>query len=77
MAGYSKELIVGAFLHRFKQYIIVSESFEESASRWYDEFGKDEFRKLGAVTPDVIKSYKAHLSSGKPYNIDENTAPVC
>lgn len=67
MAGYSKELVVGAFLHRFRIYFPTTQEFEAKASIWYDQFGKDEFRKLGSVDAEVIREYKSHLKEGKEY----------
>lgn len=69
MAGYSKELVVGAFLHRFYKYRVNlhDKSFAEKAGMWYDEFGKDKFRLLGSVDPEAIREYKSFLKEGKQY----------
>lgn len=69
MAGYSKELVVGAFLHRFRKYgvNVNNKDFEQKASDWYDKYGKDEFRVLGSIDPEAIREYKSFLKEGKKY----------
>lgn len=61
MAGYSKELIVGAYLHRFVvggTDIDTIEILEKQANAHYDKVGKDKFREHASVTPEAIKEYK-------------------
>ena len=70
MAGYSKELVVGAFLHRFYKFKVKlgDQAFQEKANQWYDELGKDEFRLRGSVDPEAIREYKSFLKEGKQYD---------
>jgi hypothetical protein len=61
MAGYSKELIVNAYLHRFVvggMDINVVEKLEALANTHYDKVGRDKFREHASVTPEAIKIYK-------------------
>lgn len=58
-AGYSKEFLVNAALHRFKclgeanvaELRVMFEPF-------YDKVGKDAFRKYTSLDADAIKKYK-------------------
>jgi len=70
MAGYSKELIVSAFLHRFKVGEIPLSKLndlETMANNYYDKVGKDTFRKYASVTPDEIKKYQQFIKTGEKY----------
>lgn len=67
MAGYSKELVVGAFLHRFRLYGLSSPEHAEWAASWYDKMGKDKFREYGCVTPEAIRIYKQFIKENKTY----------
>jgi hypothetical protein len=62
MAGYSKEFIIGAYLHRFRQAGIDTEQLEKIAARQYDEQGKDLFRKYASVDASACAVYKKYLS---------------
>jgi hypothetical protein len=65
MAGYSKELIVGAYLHKFIHSGLVDIDtlvvLEDNANRFYDKVGKDEFRKYADVTPDRIREFRCSV----------------
>lgn len=63
-AGYTKEFIVDAFLHRFRLYGIDVESLEKMANSFYDEVGKDKFRVYASLDAAAIKEFKTH---GKSY----------
>ncbi len=61
MAGYSKELIVNTYLHRFVaggMDINVVEKLEALANTHYDKVGRDKFREHASVTPEAIREYK-------------------
>lgn len=71
MAGYSKQLIVDVFLHRFKVgKLPVSQliDLENMANAYYDKVGKDTFRKYASVTPDAIKEYQQFIKTGEKYD---------
>lgn len=65
MAGYTKEFLIAAFMHRYLQCSLLSieqlEHLEQLASECYDKFGRDKFRDYASLTPDKIKEYKAQL----------------
>lgn len=61
MAGYSKDFIVGAYLHRFRQAGIDTTELEQIAIRQYDTQGKDLFRKYASVTAEACAAYKKFL----------------
>ncbi len=65
MAGYSKELIVGAYMDKFIKcgFIDIDNLvvLEDNANKLYERVGKDEFRKYADVTPDRIREYRASL----------------
>lgn len=70
MAGYSKELIVSVFLHRFKVGGLPKSQLDDleiMANSYYDEVGKDTFRKYASVTPDAIKKYQQFIKTGEKY----------
>lgn len=59
-AAYSKELLVNAALYRFRYYLgdEAAESLRAMYERFYDERGRDTFRKYTKVSPQLIKDYK-------------------
>ena len=62
MAGYSKDFLIAAYLHRFmglpSTTVEVLEVLESNASRFYDEKGKDLFRVYAALDAEAIREYK-------------------
>ena len=67
MAGYSKQLIVDAFLHRFRLHNVSVEKLEPMANSFYDEVGKDKFRVYASVDAAAIREYKEFISHGDSY----------
>ena len=65
MAGYTKEFLVAAFMHRYMRCSLLSieqlERLEQLASDCYDKFGRDKFRDYASLSADAIKQYKAQL----------------
>ncbi len=61
MAGYSKEMLVDAFVSRYKG-VPCSYDLLKMANDFYDKVGKDEFRKYCALDADAIKAYKLDLA---------------
>jgi len=66
-SGYSKQLIVDAFLHRFRMHNASVEKLEPMANSFYDEVGKDKFRVYASVDAAVIREYKEFLKNGDSY----------
>ena len=59
MAGYSREFLIDAFVHRYtslEQHILVN--LRALAEQCYDNVGKDEFRKYASLDADAIRKYK-------------------
>ena len=59
-ARYTKELLVEAALYRFRYYLgdDSAESLRAIYEKFYDERGRDDFRKYASVTPGLIVAYK-------------------
>lgn len=61
-ASYSKELVVNAYLHRFRSMPKETVAkLEHLANKLYDEVGKDRFRTYASVTPEAIRAYRQDL----------------
>lgn len=64
-AAYTQELLVNAFLYRFR---ILSQDkidcLRVLADRSFMERGRDQFRLYACVTPEVIREYKAYVKNG-------------
>lgn len=59
MAGYSKEFLVGAFVHRYEPLGLEAvESMHKLASKFYDTAGKDKFRVYASLDADALRKYK-------------------
>lgn len=62
MAGYSKDFLIDAFLHRFLKCELISieklEELEQMAIKFYDENGRDKFRLYTSLDADAIRAYK-------------------
>ena len=61
MAGYSKELLVDVYMHRFMKSEIDIDTLvllENNASKLYDKVGRDMFRVFANVTPEAIRNYR-------------------
>lgn len=57
--AYSKELVIGAYLHRFRKMPQETVAkLEHLANKLYDEVGKDKFRTYASVTPEAIREFK-------------------
>ncbi len=62
MAGYSKEFLVNAFVSRYESLGTEKCNWlRDMGNNFYDEVGKDEFRKYCALDADAIKVYKASV----------------
>ncbi len=62
MAGYSKEMLVDAFVSRYAG-IPCSYDLLDMANKFYDKVGKDEFRKYCSLDADAIRVYKSSLAN--------------
>ena len=62
MAGYTKEFLVSAFMHRFIKCDLIDiealERLENMANAFYDEVGRDKFRLYASLDAEAIKQYK-------------------
>lgn len=65
MAGYTKEFLIDAYLHRFKQYDINTDELEAMAFCFYDDVGKDKFRTYASLDAKAIARYKSFLNGTK------------
>lgn len=64
MAGYSREMLIDAFVSRYTslgQDKLVN--LKALAEQSYDTVGKDEFRKLASLDAEAIRVYKAQLKA--------------
>ena len=65
MAGYTKEFLIQAFMHRYMRCSLLTieqlESLEKLAERCYDHFGRDKFREYASLSAERIREYKAQL----------------
>lgn len=67
MAGYTKDFLVGAYLHRFCMAGLDISNLIQIGYDTYDALGRDEFRKRASVTPEVCAEFSAWLKSNKDY----------
>jgi len=62
MAGYTKEFLVDAFLHRYIHCkAITLEEFtrlETMANNFYDQAGRDKFRVYASLDASALRQYK-------------------
>lgn len=58
MAGYTKEFLIDAFLHRYKDSK-PSYDLRALAEQCYDSVGKDKFRAYASLDAEAIRQYKA------------------
>ncbi len=62
MAGYSKEFLVDAFMHRFIMCPLIEiealEKLEQMANSFFDSVGRDKFRVYCSLDADAIKEYR-------------------
>lgn len=66
MAGYSKEMLVDAFVSRYKSLGPEQEDFLRNlANATYDKVGRDEFRKCASLDAEAIRVYKAQQKAFK------------
>lgn len=64
MAGYSKDMLVDAFVSRYKG-VPCSYDLLKMANDFYDKVGKDEFRKYCSLDAEAIKVYKSNLAKSR------------
>ena len=66
MAGYTKEFLVDAFLHRYMACkAITLEEFdrlEVMANKLFDEAGRDKFRVYANHDADALRQYKKEIA---------------
>lgn len=62
MAGYTKEFLVDAFMHRYRD-CNPTYDLRDLVAKHYDEVGKDKFRVHASLDADAIKVYKATKTS--------------
>jgi hypothetical protein len=64
MAGYSKEFLIDAFVFRYLSILDEDgkRDMTNMASNFFDEVGKDDFRKYCSLDADAIKAFKAAVS---------------
>ena len=60
---YSREFLIEVFLFRFERYFIQVANLRKIAEKFYDENGRDEFRKSATITPEAIREYKNWLET--------------
>lgn len=65
MAGYTREFLIDAYLHRFTKIPSISIDqlldLERIANKTYDTYGKDKFRDYASLDAEYIRNYKASL----------------
>lgn len=60
MAGYTKEFLVCAFVHRYEPLgLDAVDSMYKMATKFYDEVGRDKFRIYCSLDAEAIRTYKA------------------
>lgn len=63
MAGYTKEFLVDAFLHRYAE-VLAKDTAEASAKYikmivdFYDQVGKDKFRVWCSLDAEALRKFK-------------------
>ena len=62
MAGYTREFLLDAFMHRY-QGVEIKYDLRELAAKAYDNLGKDNFRKYASLDADAIREYKQALKN--------------
>lgn len=64
-AGYNKQFLIDAFLHRFVQCSLITldqlDELEVMANKFYDEVGKDKFRVYASLDAEAIRKFKLDL----------------
>lgn len=63
MAVYTKQFLVDAFIHRYKEIKHTMsdpswDNFVKMANDFYDKVGKDEFRKYASLDAEAIRKFK-------------------
>ena len=65
MAGYTREFLIDAYLHRFTKVPSISIEqlldLEQIANKTYDTYGKDKFRDYSSLDAEYLRNYKASL----------------
>jgi hypothetical protein len=65
MAGYTREFLIDAYLHRFTKIPSISIEqlldLERIANKTYDTYGKDKFRDYSSLDAEYLRNYKASL----------------
>ena len=66
MAGYTKEFLVDAFLHKFMACKAITveefERLEVMANKFFDEAGRDKFRVYASLDADALRQYKKEIA---------------
>ena len=65
--SYTKQFLIDAFLHRFREAGMPVDSLESMAIAFYDEVGKDKFRMYASLDAYTVKQYKDYVKDGKSY----------
>lgn len=68
MAGYSKEFLVDAFLHRYDEVLATQDLEKATAycdmiSTFYDAVGRDKFRVWCSLDAEALRKFK--LETGR------------
>lgn len=62
MAGYTKDFLIDAYLHRFAQCPVIAieslEVLEANAIKLYDQVGRDKFRVYASLDAEALREYK-------------------
>ena len=61
MAGYSKEFLIDAFMHRYKG-VQINYDLRKMCDILYENAGKDEFRKYTSLDAEAIRKFKLETS---------------
>ena len=65
MAGYTREFLIDAYLHRFTKIPSIGIEqlleLEQIANKTYDTYGKDKFRDYSSLDAEYLRNYKASI----------------
>lgn len=66
MAGYTRDFLIDAFLHRYIHCQLITieqlERLEQMANDLYDRVGRDSFRSYCSLDAAALKEYKNSLA---------------
>jgi hypothetical protein len=66
MAGYTREFLVDAFVHRYEplgEMVVIKQTL--LAEKLFDEVGKDKFRVYASLDAEAIKKFKLEQKNHK------------